>query len=326
MNLRQLKYFVKVVEFGNMTRAAEALHVAQPALGLQIRLLEELLSIELLERHSRGVSPTEAGDLLYRRATEILETVADVVQEMRAVAHKQRESVAFGLSPGLMRLLGPATMVRAKGELSRLSFTLVEGLSFDLLDMLEQRQVDIALAYDVDERPGLMREPLLEEELLFVTARDDRDVAPTISFAEVTQRGLVLAGKKDAIQKLTLATAKRLSLTCDIAYEATSVSAMRELVRQGAAASILPYGTLLREKDDTLRTQRIVAPQLKRTLYLVRSARLARRPAADLERFVDRMVSDLLDMLGELAAPLGARRTSSGAAIVQTRERRPRLT
>ena len=68
MNLRQLKYFIGVVEAGNMTRAAERLHVAQTALGMQIRQIEEELGVPLLVRHSRGVEPTKAGKLLHARA------------------------------------------------------------------------------------------------------------------------------------------------------------------------------------------------------------------------------------------------------------------
>ena len=68
MNLRQLRYFVSVVETGSMTRAAEQLHVAQTALGMQIRQIEEDLGVALLVRHSRGVEPTKAGRLLHERA------------------------------------------------------------------------------------------------------------------------------------------------------------------------------------------------------------------------------------------------------------------
>ena len=66
MNLRQLRYFLSVVEAGNMTRAADQLHVAQTALGMQIKQLEESLGVALLVRHSRGVEPTPAGKLLAR--------------------------------------------------------------------------------------------------------------------------------------------------------------------------------------------------------------------------------------------------------------------
>ena len=75
MNLRQLKYFLSVVDTGNMTRAAEHLNVAQTALGMQIKQLEESLGVTLLVRHSRGVEPTKAGSLLRERALEILKLV-----------------------------------------------------------------------------------------------------------------------------------------------------------------------------------------------------------------------------------------------------------
>jgi LysR family nitrogen assimilation transcriptional regulator len=60
MNLRQLRYFAKVIELGNMTRAASELHLAQPALGMHIRQLEEDLGVALLVRHSRGVDPNRS--------------------------------------------------------------------------------------------------------------------------------------------------------------------------------------------------------------------------------------------------------------------------
>src|SRR6185369_236810 len=81
MTLRQLRYFTRIVEAGNITRAAEQLYVAQPALGMQIRQLEESLGVELLERHSRGVSPTRAGQALYERACEILRLVHEAEQQ-----------------------------------------------------------------------------------------------------------------------------------------------------------------------------------------------------------------------------------------------------
>ena len=90
MNLRQLKYFVGVVEAGNMTRAAEQLHVAQTALGMQIRQIEEDLGVALLVRHSRGVEPTKAGNLLLSRALEILRLVEETrKEELRMAASEQ---------------------------------------------------------------------------------------------------------------------------------------------------------------------------------------------------------------------------------------------
>ncbi|MFY9734197.1 MAG: LysR family transcriptional regulator, partial [Rhodoplanes sp.] len=105
---------MKVVEVGNMTRAADQLRVAQPALGLQIRQLEDDLGVALLVRHSRGVVPTEAGRLLYDRAVAILAQLAEARGEVAALGRGSRETVTLGLSPSLMLLVGSDLMVNAR--------------------------------------------------------------------------------------------------------------------------------------------------------------------------------------------------------------------
>src|ERR1044072_2156316 len=102
MNLRQLKYFTEVVEAGNMTRAADQLHVAQTALGMQIKQLEEDLGVALLIRHSRGIEPTKSGKLLYNRAIEILRLVEDTRNQVIAVEGDPNETIRLGITPALM--------------------------------------------------------------------------------------------------------------------------------------------------------------------------------------------------------------------------------
>ena len=72
MNFRRLKYFVKIVDIGSLTQAAEVLHIAQPALSQQVATLEGELDQQLLIRTKRGVTPTEAGKILYAHARTIL--------------------------------------------------------------------------------------------------------------------------------------------------------------------------------------------------------------------------------------------------------------
>src|SRR5690349_14508462 len=114
MNLRQLRYFARVVEAGNISRAAEQLFVAQPALGLQIRQLEQHLGVALLERHSRGVSVTHAGKLLYERACEILRSIEDTERAVVAAGRLESERIVLGLTTGVMSVLGRDIVVAAR--------------------------------------------------------------------------------------------------------------------------------------------------------------------------------------------------------------------
>ena len=96
MDVRQLRYFVEVVQAKSFTKAAERVRVAQPALGFQVRKLEEELGSKLLVRHSRGVRTTEAGDALLKHAQAILRQIELAKQEMIDLAGPPRGPLVLG--------------------------------------------------------------------------------------------------------------------------------------------------------------------------------------------------------------------------------------
>src|SRR3954468_11508887 len=116
MDLVQLKYFLRVAELRSFSKAADVLHVAQPAITRQIRLLEEELGVALFHRHSRGSEPTEAGQLLEIRAAELLrmadQTRVDVVS--RAVVPTGTVRIGFPPSVGNLLLGSPVAAYHAK--------------------------------------------------------------------------------------------------------------------------------------------------------------------------------------------------------------------
>src|SRR5439155_17375549 len=102
MNLRRLKYFVKIVDIGSLTQAADVLHIAQPALSQQLATLEGEVRQQLLHRTKRGVTPTEAGKVLYRHAQLILRQCDQAQVDMQAASRGLSGSVSLGLAPGTM--------------------------------------------------------------------------------------------------------------------------------------------------------------------------------------------------------------------------------
>src|SRR4051812_1080242 len=138
MNLRQLKYFVGVVEAGNMTRAAEQFHVAQTALGMQIRQIEEDLGVALLVRHSRGVEPTKAGSLLHARALTILKLVEETRREVSACEREDSEAIRLGITPALMLTSGPEIVLTVREKHPQVLLSLIEGMSHVLIEALSR--------------------------------------------------------------------------------------------------------------------------------------------------------------------------------------------
>ena len=105
MDTRKLTYFVAVSEQKNFTKAAEILRIAQPALGNQIRRLEEQLKVQLLVRHSRGVELTDAGLILLEHARDILERIELARAAVRDSTSTQSERIIIGMAPSISAML-----------------------------------------------------------------------------------------------------------------------------------------------------------------------------------------------------------------------------
>jgi LysR family nitrogen assimilation transcriptional regulator len=309
VNLRQLRYFARTVEAGSITRAAEQLFVAQPALGLQIRQLEQDLNVTLISRHSRGVSPTKAGRVLYEWACEILRQVDKAEREVVAAGRQEREGVILGMTTGVMRLIGRDMVVRTRQALPGVNLSLLEEMSGLLMDALEREEVDIALAYDVFERPGLLRVPLLEEEPLFVCSPSAAPATDPVQLTDVIRMPLALPNSRDVIRRLLLATAERLAIEApNVTLDITSISAMKSLVASGDAATVMPYGTVVDDiESGRLVGRRITNPRITRTLYFVRSVR--RAPIQNEGALLDLLGTTVrlyLERMGSLATALPA--------------------
>jgi LysR family nitrogen assimilation transcriptional regulator len=308
MNLRQLKYFACVVDAGNMTRAAEQLHVAQTALGMQMRQLEEDLGIALLVRHSRGVEPTKAGKLLYARALDILKLVEEARQEVSAAEGEDSEAIRFGITPALMLTAGTELALIVRQNVPQVLLSIVEAMSHVLIDSLTRGDVDYILCYDVPDLPQLSRTALLQDDLVLVTQPGPRK-GESIAFVDALDESLAMPEPGDSIRIVATRTARDLGLELKVAYEVRSISAMKSLVARGAASSILPYFAVIEEvKAGTLDARPIIMPALRRTLFLASSKQRGPfRNEAGLIGAVRASLQGLLDELGPLAQPLWVR-------------------
>ena len=143
MELRQLRYFVRVVELGSMSRAALDLNLVQSALSQQISRLEGELSARLLQRTRKGVTPTEAGMAFFREAQLALRHA----EQAGRAARQARLSgpVSVGLAPTTAAVLGLPLMHAMRERYPDVRLHMVESLSGHLTQMLNARQLDLAV-------------------------------------------------------------------------------------------------------------------------------------------------------------------------------------
>jgi LysR family nitrogen assimilation transcriptional regulator len=243
MDLKQLAYFVRVAELGSFTRAAVALGVAQPALSRQVRLLEVELRQSLLLRNGRGALPTEAGKLLLAHGRGILHQVQRAQEELGRVRGALAGRVAVGLPTSLARVLTVPLTRAFRQAMPEASLSISEGLSVALLESLLNGRLDIAVLYNAQAGADLDITPLMAEELVLVQARPPglaEDPPPgAIALRALAELPLVIPSRPNAIRMHVESELAGIGCRPRIALEIDGVSAILDLVADGAGSAVL---------------------------------------------------------------------------------------
>jgi LysR family nitrogen assimilation transcriptional regulator len=287
MDLRQLGTFIQVADLGSFTRASHVLHVAQPALSRQVRLLEIELRQTLFERNGRGVTLTEAGKRLLGHARGIVQQVERARQDLESDRGTPAGRLAVALPPSISRALSVALVEAFRERLPRVTLTIVEGLSVYATEWLQQGRVDAAAVYHAGSAPaaGLQIAPVLRQTLYLVSRRDGARsgagggsstgsgrAGGTVPHATLAQLPLVLPSRPHAV-RMRLETAMAASdLSPTVALEVESVPAILEIVRRHGFHAVLPATALAGSAHAArFRLQRIGRPALFTELGLATS-------------------------------------------------------
>jgi Transcriptional regulator len=317
MRIRQLEYFVEVCACGSITQASTTLNVAQPALGMQLRSLEQELGVKLLKRTPRGTVATAAGELCLEEAKVILNRVRSLKQRLKELERVDLGTVRLGLTPSLATLITGRLLEATGSAKLPVEVQIFEEFSHILISRMERGDLDMALAYSIPEGSRLSHEALLNEELrLIVAPNTPFDSEKPITFRDLVDIPFVMPSEKDLLRQTINDVLRREGLSLNVLYQVESMAAMKDLIIRGKACGILPYGNVVREVSaDLLRTRRIADPPLTRTLYMIWPA------GTDLgkkEKLVANAISALLPALfGEIStlSPLAPSSRERGLSV-----------
>ena len=247
MELRQLRYLVRTIELGSISQAALDLGIAQSAVSLQIQKLESELSTRLLQRTARGVDPTDAGQAVLAHARLTLRHADEAA--LAARQSRLSGSVSVGLAPTTSGVLGFPLMGAMRVQYADIHVHLVEGMSGHLGHMLNGRELDLAVLFDINEARRWSIQPLLDERLFFVCAGDSRPAELPTRLAALGEIPLVLPTHRHGLRRAIDAAFGALELRPDIIAEVDSLYVLMDMVGQGMAASLQPWAALARQAD-----------------------------------------------------------------------------
>ena len=272
VEMRQLQYLVAVADAGSVTRAAELLHVVQPAVTRQIHNLEGELGVALFERSRAGMRPTEIGTQVVERARRALTELERAREEARSSGAGLHGIVTVGLLASTASLLAVPLVAAVTERHPGVRLRVVTGFGGHLSRWLEAGDVDVALTYNQPPAAALDVKPLLEEDLWAVAPPTAANVAPEgVGLSDLLQRTLVMPSAPHGIRSLVESTAARVGLSLDIAVETNDAGVQRQLVQSGFGWTVLP-GIMVADEaaGGTLNSAPIVNPGIPRRIVLAR--------------------------------------------------------
>ncbi|GAB1515895.1 LysR family transcriptional regulator [Actinophytocola sp. KF-1] len=269
MEIRQLRYLVTIVETGGFTRAAERVHVAQPGVSAQIRLLERELGQELLDRSGRSVRLTDAGAAVLPHAQAVLRAIDDLRDAADQMAGLVRGRIRLGMvtSCGVPDM--PALLERFHRAHPGIDISLVEDNSHALMDQVRDGTLDVALvAFGIRDPEGLTLSVIADEELVAAVAHgtplSEQD---TIGLGVLVDHTLITMPAGSGIRGVLDELCTAAGVKPRIPLEATNPAMIADLAARGLGVAILPASTA-REHADKLHALRILRPSIRGRLAM----------------------------------------------------------
>ena len=286
LELRQLRYFLRIVDLGSMGKAAIELDIATAALSQQITKLERELGVTLLHRISSGTKLTEAGSVFYRSAQLVLRHADDAVSIAQRMQITGR--VSIGLTPATISALAMPFFEAMKSKYPEVEVHIVESFSGYLSNMLNLRQLDLAVLFEIESAYSWEITPLLSEGLFALYSPYFEISAPPdgLSLQQVVDLPLILPSRRHGFRRVLETRFAQIGLSPSVITEVDSLSFLLELVRSGHGISIQQSAVTTRALSIGLNVTQLIDPQAHLQNFLVTLPEKEMSPTASVAKTV----------------------------------------
>jgi LysR family nitrogen assimilation transcriptional regulator len=267
IELKQLRYFVRIVDLGSLSRAAGDVHIAQSALSQHVATLEREFNTPLLLRSARGVIPTEAGKQLYRHAQSMLQQAEQARASVSNCSSEPSGPVSFGMPLSLAGTFAYPIFESVWQSHPLVRLQMHEGVSGSILEWIKSGRMSLGLAFDDGNLDGLDATPVMEERLFLVLSpRSPLSRRKVVSLAEVQQLPLIMPMPGQGVRPgLERAMVREGMVLSQVVAEANSVHLLKQAVMAGMAHSVLGWQSVA----DEVASGRLAAVQIVRPSVLL---------------------------------------------------------
>lgn len=279
MLLRHLRYLAAVVEHGSFTRAAQALHVSQPALSQQIRQLEEQLGVQLLDRSGKAIRATDAGATYLSHVHRAFREIDAGRRAAQDVNDLSSGLLRLGFTPSFSGYLIAPLARRFRERHPGITLELTALSQDDIEAALADDRLDAGMAFGNSDMAGILAQPLHTERLALIARHDHAAMAnASIDIDAIEKADLILLNRSFATRQSIDRHFRRHGITPNIVIETNSMTTLIELVRTTALLTILPDVVALERAD--LRSRSLVPAIEERGVVLLQREGAYRSAAA----------------------------------------------
>jgi DNA-binding transcriptional LysR family regulator len=281
-NFAQIRSFLAIAKHGSFTRAARALNLSQPALTVQIRQLEDVLNVRVLDRNTRTVQVTRIGKELVPVFERILNELDSVVGGIKKLASKSHGIVRLACLPSFAETILPAAIVKFRGRHPSIQFVLKDGVGRKIVQLVKTDAVDFGIA------AGQINDPELETSVLTQDRIHAIYLAPhplererKITAENLTNYPLIMMDEDSTVRQVVDRALLNLRLTIKPAIEATYMSTAVGMARARLGVALLPSTAIEAHGLGRLRSRPIEGKYFRRSIFVVRKKGRSLPPASE---------------------------------------------
>ncbi|WP_067211911.1 LysR family transcriptional regulator [Marinomonas aquimarina] len=259
MEIKPLRYFIAVANALSFTRAAEQLHIAQPAISMSIKKLEQELQVQLFHRHDRKISLTDEGQVLYEHAKRLIQQADETELAMQELSGLSRGEVRVGIPSMLGSYYFPPILMAFRHRYPNLTLQVIEGGTWKLQQMLESGEIDLSVIVAETPSEQLETRALLKEQMLVTVSKEHPFVAlDSIPVELFFNEELVMFKEGYFHRRVIDRLAQQQGIKPNFGFETNLIPLIKSIVKQGFGISTL-LGMVI-EEDDGLVTRPFADP------------------------------------------------------------------
>lgn len=263
MELKDLRYFTEVANYGSFTKAAASTYLSQPTLSKSIKKLESELNVELFERSTRSLMLTDAGEIVLQQARKILGATDELSSLLDDLINLPTGNIKIGIPPLIGTLFFPGIAKTCRQQYPQVSLELIERGAKRIEQLVEEGQVDVGIiVFPTDDSKFDITPFIKEEFMLYTSSKHQFATLKEVSLQQLAEENFIVFNREFALHELVIKECQKAGFQPNIAHESSQWDLITELVGAELGITLLPKSIYRKMDHNTIQMIKLTSPPM----------------------------------------------------------------